>query len=192
MKKIALFGTSADPPTAGHSAILQWLSQHYDLIAVWASNNPFKSHQTELEHRANMLKVLIDSLEVEHNNVALYQNFSSCRTLETVQQAKLVWGNLAEFTLVIGSDLPSQMPNWYGIKELLQQVALLVIPRPGYSIEEKDLAALRDLGGKCAIADFYAPSVSSTAYRKNRDPDAVIPPVEDYINREKLYLCQDR
>ncbi|NEP57541.1 MAG: nicotinic acid mononucleotide adenylyltransferase, partial [Symploca sp. SIO2G7] len=27
--KIALFGTSADPPTAAHQAILSWLSHHY-------------------------------------------------------------------------------------------------------------------------------------------------------------------
>ncbi|MFN6300225.1 MAG: nicotinic acid mononucleotide adenylyltransferase, partial [Microcystis sp.] len=27
MLKIALFGTSADPPTAGHQAILKWLSE---------------------------------------------------------------------------------------------------------------------------------------------------------------------
>ncbi|MGL5832760.1 MAG: nicotinate-nucleotide adenylyltransferase, partial [Waterburya sp.] len=34
MKKIALFGTSADPPTIGHQTILQWLSQHYDHVVV--------------------------------------------------------------------------------------------------------------------------------------------------------------
>ena len=43
MKSVALFGTSADPPTSGHGAILGWLSQHYDQVAVWAADNPFKS-----------------------------------------------------------------------------------------------------------------------------------------------------
>ncbi|MGB3262812.1 MAG: adenylyltransferase/cytidyltransferase family protein, partial [Microcoleus sp.] len=55
MQKIALFGTSADPPTAGHKTILSWLSQHFDWVAVWASDNPFKSHSTSLEHRSAML-----------------------------------------------------------------------------------------------------------------------------------------
>ncbi len=188
MKKIALFGTSADPPTAGHNAILKWLSQRYDLVAVWASDNPFKSHQTNLQHRVEMLKVLIDSLEPDYYNVNLHQNFSSRRTLETVKQARQVWGESPEFTLVIGSDLPPQMPNWYRIEELLQQVVLLVIPRPGYSIKEKDLVSLRNLGGKCAIADFHPPSVSSTAYREHQDPEAIIPSVQDYIQREQLYI----
>jgi nicotinate-nucleotide adenylyltransferase len=34
--KVALFGTSADPPTAGHQAIIRWLSEHFDHVAVWA------------------------------------------------------------------------------------------------------------------------------------------------------------
>ncbi|MGB3693738.1 MAG: nicotinate-nucleotide adenylyltransferase [Spirulinaceae cyanobacterium] len=188
MKKIALFGTSADPPTAGHNAILRWLSQRYDLVAVWASDNPFKSHQTSLEHRVKMLEVLIDSLEDKYHNVNLHQKFSNRRTLETVKQARQVWGDLPELTLVIGSDLPPQMSSWYGIKELLPQVLLLVIPRPGYPIKEQDLAALDNLGGKCAIADFHPPSVSSTAYREYQDPNAVIPSVKDYIQREQLYI----
>ena len=40
--KIALFGTSADPPTAAHQTILQCLADHYDQVAVWASDNPLK------------------------------------------------------------------------------------------------------------------------------------------------------
>lgn len=42
MTRVALFGTSADPPTVGHQAILRWLSEHYDQVAVWAADNPFK------------------------------------------------------------------------------------------------------------------------------------------------------
>lgn len=46
---IALFGTSADPPTRGHGKILTWLAQHYDQVAVWAADNPFKQHQASLD-----------------------------------------------------------------------------------------------------------------------------------------------
>ena len=60
--RIALFGTSADPPTAGHQEILQWLSERYDWVAVWAADNPFKSHQTALLHRAAMLQLLITNI----------------------------------------------------------------------------------------------------------------------------------
>jgi nicotinate-nucleotide adenylyltransferase len=191
MVNIALFGTSADPPTSGHQAILKWLSYHYDHVAVWASDNPFKSHQTPLEHRSKMLRLLIEEIQPPRRNISLYQDLSSSRTLETVGRARKHWGSQVELTLVIGSDLISQMPRWYQIENLLRQVQLLVIPRPGYEIDEAGLKELRKLGAEVAIADLQAPAVSSTAYRENRDKQAITPPVEDYIHKEHLYACQD-
>ncbi|HEY9876037.1 MAG TPA: nicotinate-nucleotide adenylyltransferase [Candidatus Obscuribacterales bacterium] len=189
MVKIALFGTSADPPTSGHQAIINWLSYHYDWVAVWASDNPFKSHQTPLEHRSTMLRLLIEEIDPPRHNIGLYPELSSRRTLETVEKAKAVWHE-AELTLVIGADIVPQLPRWYRVEDLLQQVQLLVVPRPGYSIDEAGLETLRQLGAMIAIADLTAPSVSSTAYRKNGDTQALTPTVEAYIHREQLYECQ--
>jgi nicotinate-nucleotide adenylyltransferase len=191
MINIALFGTSADPPTSAHQAIINWLSHHYDHVAVWASDNPFKSHQTPLEHRSNMLRLLIEDIEPPRQNISLYQSLSSPRTLETVGKARAHWGVHVNFTLVIGADLVNQMPRWYQIEQLLEQVHLLVVPRPGYEIDDAGLEALRKLGAEVAIADLKAPAVSSTAYREKGDTEAVTPPVEDYIHREHLYECQD-
>jgi nicotinate-nucleotide adenylyltransferase len=191
MINIALFGTSADPPTSAHQAILTWLSHHYDLVAVWASDNPFKSHQTPLEHRSTMLRLLIEEIELPRRNISLYQSLSSPRTLETVEQARQYWGSQVDLTLVIGADLIGQMPRWYQIDQLLKQVQLLVVPRPGYEIDEAGIEELRKLGAKVAIADLLAPAVSSTAYRENGDKEAITPPVEDYIHKEQLYACQD-
>jgi nicotinate-nucleotide adenylyltransferase len=191
MINIALFGTSADPPTAAHQAIIKWLSHHYDYVAVWASDNPFKSHQTPLEHRSQMLRLLIEGIESPRRNISLHQSLSSPRTLETVAKAREHWGPHVNFTLAIGSDLVHQMPRWYQIDRLLKQVQLLVVPRSGYEVDEVGIETLRELGANIAIADLKAPAVSSTAYRENGDTDAVTPPVEDYIHREQLYACQD-
>ena len=46
MTQIALFGTSADPPSIAHREILRWLCDRYDWVAVWASDNPMKPQQT--------------------------------------------------------------------------------------------------------------------------------------------------
>ncbi|MBR8838129.1 MAG: nicotinate-nucleotide adenylyltransferase [Stigonema ocellatum SAG 48.90 = DSM 106950] len=189
--RVALFGTSADPPTAGHQAIISGLSECYDWVAVWAADNPFKSHQTPLEHRVAMLRLLIANLDSLRQNIGLEQELSSFRTLETVEKAKVRWGNDVEFTLVIGSDLLTQLPRWYRFEDLLQQVQLLVVPRPGYAIDELSLERVRKLGGEIAIAHFIGPEVSSTEYRQNGDPHALTPPVVAYIHREHLYKCQD-
>lgn len=191
MKKIALFGTSADPPTAGHQTILWWLSERYDWVAVWAADNPFKAHQTLLAHRAAMLRLLIADIDTPRHNIALEQDLSSFRTLETVEKAKLRWGTQTEFTLVIGSDLLSQLPRWYRIEELLQQVQLLIVPRPGYAIDESSLETVQQLGGKIAIASLTGLDVSSTAYRESGDTEALTPPIVAYIHQQHLYKCQD-
>ncbi|MBD2515573.1 nicotinate-nucleotide adenylyltransferase [Nostoc sp. FACHB-973] len=189
--RIALFGTSADPPTAGHQEILSWLSEGYDWVAVWAADNPFKSHQTPLQHRAAMLQLLIADIDAPRQNIALEQELSSFRTLETVEKAKLRWGDDVELTLVIGSDLVTQLPRWYCIEDLLQEVQLLIVPRPGYVIDESSLEVIQNLGGKMAIASLTGLDISSTAYREHGDSQALTPPVVAYINREHLYECQD-
>jgi nicotinate-nucleotide adenylyltransferase len=191
MYRIALFGTSADPPTAGHQVILQWLSEHYDCVAVWAADNPFKSHQTPLLHRAAMLQLLISHIDASQSNIALEQELSSLRTLETLEKAKFRWGEDPEYTLVIGSDLLDQLPRWYHVEELLQQVQLLVVPRPGYGIDEDSLEGIKKLGGRIAIASLTGLDVSSTAFREQGDTLALTPPVIAYIHRKHLYECQN-
>lgn len=190
MIKIALFGTSADPPTAGHQAILAWLADRYDEVAVWASDNPFKAHQTPLAHRAAMLQLLIDDIYPPRQNIHLRPELSHSRAISTVEQAKAAWPD-AELTFVIGSDLVTQLPRWYRVGEFLQQVHLLVVPRMGYRLATNDLDPLRQLGAIVSMADVMIPAVSSTTYRQAGDPDVVTPPVEEYIHREHLYECQD-
>ncbi len=190
MLKIALFGTSADPPTAGHQTILRWLSYHFDLVAVWAAENPFKSHKASLEHRVIMLRLLIEGMESSYRNVFLEQDLSSLRTLETLEKSKQRWGNV-EYTLVVGSDLLTQLPKWYRIEDLLRQVQLLVIPRPGYEIDETSLRGIQQLGAKIAIASLTGLDVSSTSYREQGDSNALTPLVIDYIHQQHLYKCQD-
>ncbi len=185
MRKIALFGTSADPPTAGHLAILQWLSENYDLVAVWASDNPFKEHQTTLEHRLQMLRLLIS--ELNKDNIAVYEQLSDRRSLFSVQKAKEIWGDEVEYSLVIGSDLVAQIRRWYQAEQLLQQVTVLIIPRTGYPISLEDLEKLSKLGGKYKLIALDGPDVSSTSYPQNKEKEVIPDKIKDYIKQEKLY-----
>ncbi|AFZ37532.1 nicotinate-nucleotide adenylyltransferase [Stanieria cyanosphaera PCC 7437] len=186
MTKIALFGTSADPPTSGHQNILSWLAQHYDLVVVWASDNPFKEHQTSLKHRTEMLRLAIAEI-AQPNKILLQAELSDRKTLITVKKARKIWGEEAEFTLVIGSDLVKQIVTWYRIEELFTQVQLLIVPRPGYSITKTDLEAISKKGGKYAIATLNVPQVSSTDYRREGDQQVITPAVQNYITQKHLY-----
>ncbi len=187
MEKIALFGTSADPPTIGHQTILQWLSRHYDRVVVWASDNPFKKHQTPLVDRTEMLKLTIAELNLADPNISLYPELSDRRTLITVNKAREKWGEEVEFHLVIGADILEQISSWYRIEELLRQVKILIIPRRGYTIRQQDLAALKQLGGRFAIATLNAPKVASSTYRLQKDQSLITPTVQNYIWQQNLY-----
>jgi nicotinate-nucleotide adenylyltransferase len=186
MKKIALFGTSADPPTAAHQSIISWLGDNYDRVLVWASDNPFKSHQTSLAQRETMLRLLIQDLKPLQSNIAVYPELSHTRTWNTVEQVRKMWGEVL-LTLVVGSDLIQQLPRWYLAAELFQQVSLLIVPRPGHLITEETIAKLEQMGAKVAIAPRFTPDVSSTAYRESKDTEALTATIKDYIEREQLY-----
>ena len=185
MEKIALFGTSADPPTVGHQTILQWLARHYDRVVVWASDNPFKQDQTPLSDRTKMLHLAIEEIKADYHNISLHPELSDRYTLVSVNKAKKKWSE-AELNLVIGSDILPQITSWYRIEELLQQVKLLIVPRKGYDISDRDLASL-DKIGEFAIATLNAPQVSSSNYRSQKDSYLIVPAVEDYIRQNNLY-----
>ena len=185
MLNIALFGTSADPPTAGHLAILKWLASHYDLVAVWASDNPFKQCQTPLDHRMSMLNLLIR--EAKQNNIELHKDLSDQRSLLSVRKAQTIWGKDHKYYLVIGSDLLGQLPCWYQSVELFKLAEILIIPRPNYPIDFKDIDALQLKGAKWQIADLQGLAVSSTDYRLAKVTEILIQPVKDYIQKRHLY-----
>jgi len=56
---LALLGTSADPPTEGHRALLAGLAEHYGQVVTWASDNPLKQHGAPLAVRAQLLEALV-------------------------------------------------------------------------------------------------------------------------------------
>ena len=186
MTQIALFGTSADPPTVGHESILRWLSERFDHVAVWAADNPFKEHGATIDQRYNMLQMLIDDLDC--GNVILDRRLGDRHSLNTVNTAKEIWGEDAEYLLVIGGDLVSQIHRWYRAKDLLRQVTLLIFPRKGYPIQPETLKKLDSLKSRWQTADYTPPPVSSTEYRIEGRAAVVIEAIAHYVTTEGLYV----
>jgi len=182
--EIALFGTSADPPSIGHRSILAWLAQNFDLCVVWVSDNPFKQHQASLEQRMAMMALTIVDLQAD--NIQLAPQIANSRTIVTVEKAKQIWGS-AQFTLVVGADILPQLPKWYRSDELLRQVKLLVMPRAGIAVSPELLEPIQKMGTTVAIAPVTIPNVSSSAYRHDHNDQVILPSVKQYIQQQKLY-----
>ena len=194
MQNIALFGTSADPPHKGHCGILSWLSQEFDHVAVWASDNPFKAGQSPLTDRMRMLELMIEHLPKQPSTgtVQVHSALSHRYTVVTLERAREIWPQ-ARFTFVIGADLVQQMPKWYQADSIFRQANILVFPRPGYPLYDQDLDELRQHGATVAIATPPQQfDISSSAYRHAAlNPQAVPIAVQDYIHEHQLYPCQE-
>ncbi len=186
MTRIALFGTSADPPHRGHATVLTWLASQFDHVAVWTANNPFKEHQTSLGDRCRMLQLLIDDLEVPTGQVKLHPELSHMRSIISIERAQQQWPE-AQLTLVVGSDLVPQLPRWYRANDVFAAVDILVVPRPGYPIAETDLAPLRQQTTVTMATLPQQVDVASSDYRQADADLALTPAVHTYIAQHHLY-----
>ncbi|QQE66839.1 nicotinate-nicotinamide nucleotide adenylyltransferase [Leptolyngbya sp. BL0902] len=190
MTSIALFGTSADPPHRGHAAVLTWLAERFDHVAVWTANNPFKPQQTELSHRFRMLDLLVSDVAAPPGRVQVHPELSHLRSIVSIERAKQHWPE-ARLSLVIGSDLVAQLPTWYRAEDIFAAVDLLIVPRPGHPCDAAGLEFLRQRTG-VTVAHLPNPvDTASSDYRQTCDDLALTPAVQAYLDQHHLYPCPE-
>ncbi len=190
--RVALFGTSADPPHNGHCSIVATLGHQFDYVAVWASDNPWKEDQAPLDMRMDMLELAIADLQTP-GTIKLHRELSHPYTAVTLERARRIWPD-AEFTFVIGADLVKQLPNWHRSADVMRWTKILVFPRPGYGLNEAHLAELRSLGADVAIATPLSQHhISSSTLRQGcpEQPDEIPAVVQTYIHQHNLYPCPE-
>ncbi|MFM8259205.1 MAG: nicotinate-nucleotide adenylyltransferase [Vulcanococcus sp.] len=181
---LALFGTSADPPTAGHRALLAGLASTYGQVATWASDNPLKQHGASLAQRAVLLQRLVDDLA--DPRISLHQELSSPRALTTLERAAALWPG-RELVFVVGGDLAPQVPRWYRAAELLRRCRLAVVPRQGFSLDPAALETLRQLGGRPEVLVLPVPGTASSAVRAQPSPEQLPAAVWNELVKHNLY-----
>ncbi len=184
MNSIALFGTSADPPTVGHKALLNELLKIFPKVITWASDNPDKKHQIPLIKRTQLLSILVK--KISHPNLELVQELSSPRTIYTLKKAFQLWPE-ASLSFVIGSDLAIQVPNWLNAKSVLNKTNIAIAMRDGWPISEKQLDDIKKLGGRIDLLPFKIPASSSSRFRAK--PQEILVPQElvPLLIEENLY-----
>jgi nicotinate-nucleotide adenylyltransferase len=181
---LALLGTSADPPTEGHRALLAGLAEHYGQVVTWASDNPLKQHGAPLAVRAQLLEALVQDLadpRIRHR-----QALSSPRAIDTVTRAAELWPSHA-LVFVVGGDLAAQVPSWYRAEELLQRCRLAVVPRQGFPLDPKALATIEALGGQPEVVHLPVPATASSAIRRHPSPEQVPAALWAELVKHNLY-----
>ena len=184
-KSIALFGTSADPPTIGHKKILEELSKIYAFTISYVSNNPTKKHIEDISIRSHLLKTLIEDLD--NPKILFNQSVSSQWAVESIKKCKRIY-ELNNLDFVIGSDLIKDIFSWKDFDELVKEVCFFIILRKGYPIESITLKMLKTHNVKYKISSINIPNISSSKLRSNFNFSNIPTSLIDIIKKNNFYV----
>jgi len=183
-ERLALLGTSADPPTCGHKALLEGLLTLFPKVITWASDNPMKQHKASLKERQKMLNALVG--EISNPKLRLIQELSSPWTIKTLEKASTKWPT-AELVFVIGSDLAQDVPNWAKARDILRKARIAIAPRKGWPIIKSHIEAIETLGGKLEFLPLQIPATASSEVRQKPEPTNIPPSVLQLLLEQNLY-----
>jgi len=183
-KSIALFGTSADPPTIGHKKILEELSKKYAFTISYVSNNPNKNHKEDISIRSHLLKTLIEDLD--NPKILFNQCVSSQWAVESIKKCKRIY-ELTNLDFVIGSDLIKDIFYWKNFDKINDEVSFLVILREGYPVESNTLKMLETYKVKFKISTIKIPKISSSKFRLNFDYSNLPTSLINIVKKNNLY-----
>jgi len=183
-KSIALFGTSADPPTIGHKKILEELSKIYDFTISYVSNNPKKKHIEDILIRSHLLKTLIEDLD--DPKILFNQSVSSQWAIESIKQCKEIY-EFNNLDFVIGSDLIKDIFYWKNFEKIILEVSFFIILREGYPVESNTLKMLESYKVKFKISTIQIPETSSSNFRLNFNCSNLPTSLIDIVKENNLY-----
>ena len=184
MQQIALLGTSADPPTCGHQALLMGLLSLYPKVATWASDNPLKQHGAPLALRAQLLQALVG--EINDPRLQQDQTLSHPFTIRTIDQAAQRWPE-AELVFVVGSDLAALIPGWKSSAQWLGRCRLAIAPRQGWPLSDQALEDLKQLGACIDLLELQVPASASSALRQAPQQQQIPAAVWTLLLQHNLY-----
>jgi len=183
-KSIALFGTSADPPTIGHKKILEELSKIYAFTISYVSNNPKKKHIEDISIRSHLLKILIDDLD--NPKILFNQKISSQWAVESIKKCKEIY-KFNNLDFVIGSDLIKDIFYWKNFNKIILEVSFFIILREGYPVESNTLKMLENHRVKFKISTIKTPNISSSKFRLNFNCSNLPSSLIDIVKKNNLY-----
>ena len=181
---IALYGTSADPPTIGHEKILKELSKIYAFTICYVSNNPNKKHIEDISTRSQLLKTLIEDLD--NPRIVFNQSVTSQWAVESIKKCKKIY-EFNNLDFVIGSDLIKDIFCWKNFDQIIKEVSFLIILREDYPVESNTLKMLETYKVKFKISTIQIPNISSSKFRSNFNYSNLPTSLIDIVKKNNLY-----
>ncbi|MBF0780090.1 MULTISPECIES: nicotinate-nucleotide adenylyltransferase [unclassified Granulicatella] len=187
IKRVGILGGTFNPPHIAHLICAQCVGETLRLDKVYFMPSAIPPHKNgkqtiDSQHREEMVH-----LAIEHNplfDIEMYEVIKGGvnYTYDTIQYLKRKHGN-SEIYFIIGADMIENLPTWYRINELVNDVNFVGVNRPGYDMESV-----------YPIISLEVPSIEiSSSYireqvRLNKSIQYLVPKcVDTYIQEKGLY-----
>ena len=200
-KNIGILGGSFDPIHFGHIRIAghALVQANLDLVLFMVAPRPPHKDASQLspfEHRLKMTRLALKDKEGMEASDLEEKIEGRSYTIYTIEKLRTLYPQ-SDFSLIVGSDTISDIPNWYKPEELLNLVN--IIPFLRLPETEINFSILRNLVGReklhqieRSVINIKPIDISSTEIRhqiKNNQPISNLTPtvVENYIKTNNLY-----
>lgn len=195
--KIAILGSSFDPPHLGHLIIARQVKKILELDQVWLMPpflHPFSKKVSAVKHRLAMTKLLEED-DIKTSNFEIKQhkvNYS----LETLNLLSKLFPR-DKFYWIIGSDQLKTFKKWRDWQEIIKKYHLVIFPRQSKDITNKvkKFLNLKTIPKNIIVLNtknLTLTNISSTLIRKivreKKSIKNLVPEkVEEYIKKNNLY-----
>jgi nicotinate-nucleotide adenylyltransferase len=205
MGATGIFGGSFDPVHVAHLALAERVRRDRALsrvLLVPALKPPHKPSAPLApgHHRLRMLELATEHRPgLEASGIELERDGPSY-TLLTVRQLRRDLGPDERLFLMVGGDMLADLPGWWHADELVREVDIIPVARPGSPLEAglNAVAAAfgtgvarrtRDLAVEMPLMDVSASEIRARLRSGNPISGLVPAPVEDYIRHHGLYVA---
>lgn len=138
-QRVGLFGGSFNPPHLGHLIMADQVLTQLGLDKVYFMPSHFPPHKEgkvtlEASHRVKMTQLAIqDHMGFGLETIEL-ERMEKSYTYETIKLLKDRYPQ-REYYFILGGDMVEDLPNWYQIDRLVQEVKFVAVARPGYQTQ---------------------------------------------------------
>lgn len=131
MKKIAIFGTTADPFTVGHFEIIKESAKIFDGVIIVPTSIRYYKNTRQLfsfSERVDIITYLTSGLKNVKISRIEEDKDDNWRAIDTISEL-MQDDKEAEYYYIIGQDSYENFKTWYRYRDILNLVNLVVVPR---------------------------------------------------------------
>lgn len=187
MKKVCIFGGTFNPPHIGHLIMANevYHALDFDELRFMPNATPPHKEAKELASGNQRIQMLeravepfpyfqVESFEIERGGVSY--------TFDTIKELKMREPD-TQFSFLIGADMIAYLENWHRIDELVNEIQLIGVRRPGYDDQSPYPVLMID----APLIDLSS-TMLRHRFKEGKNVSMLVPEsVQTYIRQERLY-----